>query len=69
MLTASSEGIKNMPTRIRIGYVVLLFTFLATFFAILFGCFPVQKHWQINPDPGRMPALSAISEKMKKCAC
>ncbi|KAL1966218.1 hypothetical protein VTN77DRAFT_4770 [Rasamsonia byssochlamydoides] len=57
-----TEGIKNMPARIRIGYVVLLVTFLATFFAILFGCFPVQKHWQIYPDPGPhcYPANSII---------
>lgn len=41
-----------MKIRIRIGAVLLATTFVATFFAILFGCYPVKKHWQINPDPG-----------------
>ena len=41
-----------MKIRIRIGVVALAATFLATFFAILFGCYPIEKHWQINPDPG-----------------
>lgn len=41
-----------MKIRIRIGAVMLATTFVATFFAILFGCYPIKKHWQINPDPG-----------------
>jgi len=41
-----------MPIRIRIGAVLLVVTFLATFLSIIFGCTPIEKHWQINPDPG-----------------
>ena len=43
-----------MKIRIRIGAILLGVTFLTTFFAILFGCYPIEKHWQINPDPGSM---------------
>lgn len=41
-----------MRIRIQIGAVLLAVTFLATFLSILFGCYPIEKHWQINPDPG-----------------
>ena len=41
-----------MRIRIQVGAVLLAVTFLATFLSILFGCYPVKKHWQINPDPG-----------------
>ena len=41
-----------MRIRIQVGAILLAATFLATFLSILFGCYPVKKHWQINPDPG-----------------
>lgn len=46
------EGVRAMRIRIQIGAVLLAATFLATFLSILLGCYPVEKHWQINPDPG-----------------
>jgi hypothetical protein len=46
------DGIDNMALKINIGFVFVGVTFFSTFFAILFGCFPVEKHWQIYPDPG-----------------
>lgn len=52
--TEPSDNVMHMKIRIRIGAVLLATTFVATFFAILFGCYPVEKHWQINPDPGSM---------------
>ena len=41
-----------MRIRIQIGAVLLATSFVATFLAILLGCYPIEKHWQINPDPG-----------------
>jgi hypothetical protein len=46
------DNVSNMAIRIRIGVYVLPITFLAVICVILFGCSPVQKHWQIYPDPG-----------------
>lgn len=47
-----SDNVTHMKIRIRIGAVFLATTFLATFLTILLGCYPIKKHWQINPDPG-----------------
>lgn len=47
-----------MRIRIQIGAVLLAVTFLATFLSILLGCYPIEKHWQINPDPGSKEFLS-----------
>ena len=43
-----------MKMRIRIGAILLAASFVGTFLTILFGCYPIKKHWQINPDPGSM---------------
>lgn len=56
MKVKNRDGVNNMVIRIRIGAVLLVVTFLATFLSILFGCTPMSKHWQINPDPGSMPS-------------
>jgi hypothetical protein len=41
-----------MKMRVRIGYAVVISTYLATELSILFGCHPFHKNWQIFPDPG-----------------
>lgn len=41
-----------MKVRIYIGYVMIGTTYVATLLSILLGCRPIQKNWQINPDPG-----------------
>jgi hypothetical protein len=46
------DGVGHMSLKINIGFVFVGVTFFGTFFAILFGCYPVEKHWQIYPDPG-----------------
>ena len=51
------DGVGNMSLRINIGFAFIGVTFFATFFAILFGCYPVEKHWQIYPDPGSASPL------------
>ena len=52
-----------MRIRIQVGAVLLATTFLATFLSILFGCYPVKKHWQINPDPGSQDSHPFISSR------
>ena len=55
------EGVHDMRLKVKIGFVMIPITFVATFFTILCGCWPVSKHWQINPNPG--------SERLKFLAC
>jgi hypothetical protein len=59
-LTAGLEGFR---VKIYIGFVLIVSTWLAVLFGILFGCgLPFKKNWQIHPDPGNycQPAVSRI---------
>lgn len=49
-----------MAIRIRIGAYLLPVTFLAVICVELFACSPVQKHWQIYPDPGSALPLKKL---------
>jgi len=42
----------HLTLRVRIAYVLLGVTYIATALSILLGCQPMKKYWQINPDPG-----------------
>jgi len=57
-----TEALDYMKTRIRIGYAVVICTYIATELSILFGCHPFHKNWQIYPNPGNhcQPAISKI---------
>ncbi|KXX75496.1 hypothetical protein MMYC01_208110 [Madurella mycetomatis] len=48
--------------RIYTGFVLIAVTWIAVLLAILLGCFPLSKNWQIYPDPGNacQPAISKI---------
>ncbi|KAK4194297.1 hypothetical protein QBC40DRAFT_320773, partial [Triangularia verruculosa] len=48
------DGVGNMSLKINIGFVFVGLTFFATFFGILFVCWPVHQHWQIYPNPGNV---------------
>ncbi|OIW32605.1 hypothetical protein CONLIGDRAFT_712899 [Coniochaeta ligniaria NRRL 30616] len=52
----------NFRTRIYVGFVLIVTTWLAVLLSILFSCFPLSKNWQIYPDPGNFcqPAISRI---------
>lgn len=52
----------NFRTRIYVGFAMIVATWLAVLFSILFSCFPLEKNWQIYPDPGNFcqPAISRI---------
>lgn len=48
----------QFQTRVRIAYVLLAVTYLATGLTIVLSCQPMHKFWQINPDPGSTLSLS-----------
>ncbi|CAG7951885.1 unnamed protein product [Penicillium salamii] len=47
-----TAGLINMRARIHIAFGFIAATYIATICSILFGCHPMHKNWQINPDPG-----------------
>ncbi|KAJ6149851.1 hypothetical protein N7471_001050 [Penicillium samsonianum] len=42
------------PTRVRLGYIILGVTYVATALSILLSCQPFHAFWQIYPDPGNL---------------
>lgn len=48
----SSAGLVNMRIRIHIAYGLIAATYVTTICSILLGCRPLEKNWQINPNPG-----------------
>lgn len=52
-----------MKLRIRIGYVAIGVTYLATMLSINLSCMPFHNNWQIYPDPGNtcQPAISRVN--------
>ncbi|KAL6249320.1 hypothetical protein RBB50_003173 [Rhinocladiella similis] len=57
-----TEALEYMKIRIRIGYGIVVVTYIITELSILLGCHPFHKNWQIYPDPGNhcQPAISKI---------
>ncbi|KAL2006891.1 hypothetical protein VTN00DRAFT_9559 [Thermoascus crustaceus] len=57
-----TEGLAHLTIRVRIAYVLLGVTYIATALSILLGCQPLEKYWQINPDPGNLcqPTISML---------
>ncbi|KAL4866671.1 hypothetical protein BDV12DRAFT_187214 [Aspergillus spectabilis] len=57
-----TAGLINMKIRVQIAYALIAATYIAVICSILFGCHPMQKNWQIYPDPGNycQPAVSKI---------
>ncbi|KFH45158.1 hypothetical protein ACRE_040410 [Hapsidospora chrysogenum ATCC 11550] len=45
-------GVDVMTFWVKWGFVFCGLTFIATFLTTLCGCWPISRHWQINPDPG-----------------
>lgn len=58
-----TEGLEGFSTKIYIGFGLVLSTWFAVLFGILFGCgLPFEKNWQIYPQPSNycQPAISRI---------
>ncbi|KAI1382999.1 uncharacterized protein F4822DRAFT_434926 [Hypoxylon trugodes] len=58
-----TERFGQYETRIRVGYAILVVTWLADLLITLLSCRPFRANWQINPDPGGTchPATSPYS--------
>ncbi|KAK3318778.1 hypothetical protein B0H66DRAFT_249663 [Apodospora peruviana] len=56
-----TEGLEFRP-RILAGFGIIVSTWLAVLLSILLSCVPLEKNWQIYPDPGNFcqPAISKI---------
>ncbi|PHH82752.1 hypothetical protein CDD83_3182 [Cordyceps sp. RAO-2017] len=56
------DRIDNIIYKVNLGLALCGITYVVVFMTILFGCFPIAKHWQINPDPGNScyPAVSRL---------
>lgn len=46
-----TEGLE-FRNRIYIGFGLIFSTWVAVLLSILLGCRPLEKNWQIYPDPG-----------------
>ncbi|RCI09121.1 hypothetical protein L249_5022 [Ophiocordyceps polyrhachis-furcata BCC 54312] len=46
------DRVDNMKLKVNLGFAFLALTFMAVIGSIVFGCMPLSKNWQINPDPG-----------------
>ncbi|KAJ4396775.1 hypothetical protein N0V93_000997 [Gnomoniopsis smithogilvyi] len=58
-----TEGLEGFSTKIYIGFGLVISTWLAVLFGILFGCgLPFEKNWQIYPEPSNycQPAISRV---------
>ncbi|KAJ5896873.1 uncharacterized protein N7473_006272 [Penicillium subrubescens] len=49
-----TTGLQHLPTRVRLAYIILSVTYLATELSLLLSCQPFHSFWQINPDPGKL---------------
>lgn len=59
-----SAGLVNMRIRIHIAYVLIAITYIATVCSILFGCHPMDKNWQIYPNPGSVSYLLILRDRV-----
>ncbi|WAO86049.1 Hypothetical protein NCS54_00330400 [Fusarium falciforme] len=57
-----TAGLPWYKTRIYIGFILIVATYIAVICSILFSCQPMHRFWQIYPDPGNLcePASSKL---------
>ncbi|KAH7047568.1 hypothetical protein B0J12DRAFT_711502 [Macrophomina phaseolina] len=57
-----TAGLYHLEIRVKVGYVLIVATYIATELSILLGCQPFSSNWQIEPNPGNhcQPAISKI---------
>ncbi|EKG15676.1 Protein of unknown function DUF3129 [Macrophomina phaseolina MS6] len=58
-----TAGLPEFEIRVKLGYVLIGITWLATQLCILLGCQPFQASWQIYPEPSNFcqPAISKLN--------
>ncbi|RYC79811.1 hypothetical protein BFJ63_vAg17308 [Fusarium oxysporum f. sp. narcissi] len=57
-----TSGLAHLTMRVRIAYALLGVTYVAVALSILLGCQPMERYWQIYPDPGNLcqPTISRL---------
>ncbi|KAF7555274.1 hypothetical protein G7Z17_g2286 [Cylindrodendrum hubeiense] len=58
-----TDGLKNYRTRIYVGFVLIVVTWITVICCVMFACRPFPGNWQVNPDPGNVcqPAVSKVN--------
>ena len=57
----------SIPTYVRWLTVGIVASYIAVFLTISCGCFPIQKNWQVIPDPGFQCTVSSGQFKSPQC--
>jgi hypothetical protein len=57
----------SMQTYVRWLTVGIVLSYVAVFLTISCGCFPIQKNWQVIPDPGLKCTVSIGQFKSPQC--
>ena len=52
----------RMQTYVRYMSAVIVLSYIAVFITISTGCFPIQKNWQVVPDPGSKCTVSCLCQ-------
>ncbi|KAM5344433.1 hypothetical protein ACJ41O_012969 [Fusarium nematophilum] len=57
-----TAGLTSYKTRIRVGFGLIVTTYITIVCCVLFSCQPFHRFWQINPNPGNLcqPASSKL---------
>ncbi|KAJ5349401.1 hypothetical protein N7541_007128 [Penicillium brevicompactum] len=57
-----TTGLQHLPTRVRVAYIILAVTWIATQLSLLLSCQPFHAFWQITPNPGNFcqPTISRV---------
>jgi hypothetical protein len=56
----------SMQTYVRYLGVAIVLSYIAVFLTISCGCFPIQKNWQVLPNPGRECTVSMRSDRQSR---
>ncbi|KLJ05419.1 hypothetical protein EMPG_11093 [Blastomyces silverae] len=58
-----TSGLMDLPNRVRLSYVILGATYIMVALCLVLPCRPIERYWQINPDPGNIcqPTISKIA--------
>ncbi|KAK2757622.1 hypothetical protein FQN54_004591 [Arachnomyces sp. PD_36] len=57
-----TPGLLYIMRRIKFGIALICVTYVAAIFSSFMSCLPIEKNWQIYPDPGNFcqPAISKV---------
>ena len=58
----------SMQTYVRWLSVGIVLSYIAVFLTISCGCFPIEKNWQVIPDPGLRCTVSTTNTLNNHCA-